>query len=78
MAAKKLIFVSQKKKKKSRDQNLKNCFPDGILQWNLAQSWRTWTHSHFWNKICKKKKYLFKNGGQSILWDMRNNAIDVN
>ena len=66
MAAKKHIFVSWKK---SCNQNLKYYFPDGIFQWNLAQSWRTWIHLHFLNKIWKKN-ILFKNGGQNKFWDI--------
>ena len=41
MVAKKQIFVLWKY---SCDQNLKNHFPKGICQWNLAQSKRTWIY----------------------------------
>ena len=37
-------------------QNLKNHFPKGIFQWNLAQTFqsrRTWIDLHYWNNISK-------------------------
>ena len=69
MAAKKRIFISRKQ---SRDQNLKNHFPKGIFQWDLARSKRTWKRLHFWNTIWKKKKniILLKNGGQNKFCDI--------
>ena len=38
--------ITKKKKKKKN--------PDGISQWDLAQSRRTWIHLRFWNKIWQK------------------------
>ena len=54
-------------------ENLKNHFPKGIFQWNLAQSRRTWIDLPYWNNI-SKKTILFQNGCQSKFLVLCNNG----
>ena len=47
------IFISghfdfgQNLKKKNKNKNKTKHFPNGIFQWNLAQSRRTWINLHY-------------------------------
>ena len=47
MAAKRTIFVLSHF---DFGKNLKNHFPKGIFQWNLAHNGSSWIHKHCWNK----------------------------
>ena len=67
MAAKKQIFVLRKQ---SHDQNFKNHFPNGIFQWNLDQSRRTWICMFTFFEIKFEKNILFKNGCQNKFCDI--------
>ena len=70
MGAKKPIFISRHF---DFGHILKNHFPKGIFQWNLAQRRRIWIDLHYWNKIFKKI-IPFQNGCQNNFLILRNNA----